>query len=74
LKVKENNMDIQEIRKIIEEEGGKIIIPGENSPTLIIMTLDDYRKGKEIKHQSKTSNTPKELEKESLTIEDLPFN
>ena len=67
-------MDIQEIRKIIEEEGGKIIIPGEDSPTLIIMTLDDYRKGKEIKHQSKTSDLSKELEKESLTIEDLPLN
>jgi hypothetical protein len=38
------------------------------------MTLDDYRKGKEIKHQSKISNPPKELEKESLTIDDLPFN
>ena len=67
-------MDIKEIRKIIEEEGGKIIIPGEDSPTLIIMTLDDYRKGKEIKHQNKTSSPPKELEKESLTIDDLPFN
>ena len=67
-------MDIQEIRKIMEEEGGKIIIPGEDSPTLIIMTLDNYRKEKEVKHQNKTNNPPKELEKESLTIEDLPFN
>jgi len=67
-------MDIQEIRKIMEEEGGKIIIPGEDSPTLIIMTLDDYRKEKEIKHQNKKDAPPKELEKESLTIEDLPFN
>ncbi len=67
-------MDIQEIRKIIEEEGGKIIIPGEDSPTLIIMNLEDYRKEKEIKHQSKKNNPPKELEKESLTIDDLPFN
>jgi hypothetical protein len=67
-------MNIQEIRKIMEEEGGKIIIPGEDSPTLIIMTLDNYRKEKEVKHQNKTNNPPKELEKESLTIEDLPFN
>lgn len=67
-------MDIQEIRKIMEEEGGKIIIPGEDSPTLIIMTLDNYRKEKEEKHKNKTSAPPKELEKESLAIEDLPFN
>ena len=67
-------MNIQEIRKIMEEEGGKIIIPGEDSPTLIIMTLDNYRKEKEVKHQNKINNPPKELEKESLTIEDLPFN
>lgn len=58
----------------MEEEGGKMIIPGEDSPTLIIMTLDDYRKGKEVKHQNKKNNPPKELEKEPLTIDDLPFN
>jgi len=67
-------MDIQEIRKIMEEEGGKIIIPGENSPTLIIMTLDNYRKEKEIKHRNKNEASSKESERESLTIEDLPFN
>lgn len=67
-------MDIKEIRKIIEEEGGKIIVPGEDSPTLIIMSLDNYRKEKQIKHRNKTEISSEELEREELQIDDLPFN
>jgi len=70
-------MNINEIKKIIEEEGGKIIIPGENSPTLIIMTLDDYRNGKinnYKKSEPKNSTSTREVEKDSLRIDDLPFN
>jgi len=73
-------MEINEIKKIIEEEGGKVIIPGENGLTLVIMSLDEYRKGRENKYKERINNpsvvpsiTPKELENESLKIEDLPF-
>ncbi|MFA5754785.1 MAG: hypothetical protein WC909_00250 [Candidatus Paceibacterota bacterium] len=68
-------MDIKEIKQIIEEEGGKIIIPEEDgSPTLIIMSLDNYRKEKEVKHRSKIESPSRAIEEESLKIEDLPFN
>lgn len=70
-------MNINEIKKIIEEEGGKIIIPGENGPTIIIMTLDDYRNGKVNnykKPEPKNSTSTREVEKDSLRIDDLPFN
>ncbi|MDD3386439.1 MAG: hypothetical protein PHU17_00915 [Candidatus Pacebacteria bacterium] len=68
-------MDITEIRKIINEEGGKIIIPEEGgSPTLIVMSLDSYRKEKEAKHINKIEKPLREIEGESLKIEDLPFN
>jgi hypothetical protein len=73
-------MEFNDIKKIIEEEGGKIIIPGENSPTIIIMSLDEYKKGRESRYTEKIDSpsidlpiTPRELENESLRIEDLPF-
>lgn len=69
-------MDLNEIKKIIEEEGGKIILATENGPTLIIMKLEDYKGKKEAKAEIKTeqvSKVPRELEAESLKIDDLPF-
>ncbi|MFA5714326.1 MAG: hypothetical protein WC998_01120 [Candidatus Paceibacterota bacterium] len=69
-------MDLKEIKKIIEEEGGKIIVTSEEGPTLVIMSLDDYRGRKEAKIESKVESpakVPKELESESLKIDDLPF-
>ena len=69
-------MELNEIKKIIEEEGGKIILADENGPTLIIMKLEDYRAKKEVKVESKNeqiSKSPREFEVESLKIDDLPF-
>jgi len=69
-------MELNEIKKIIEEEGGKIILANENGPTLIIMKLEDYRSKKEAKAEIKneqTSKIPREIEVESLKIDDLPF-
>lgn len=69
-------MELKEIQKIIEEEGGKIVLAQENGPTLIIMKLEDYRSKKEAKVEVKTeqiSKVPRELETETLKIDDLPF-
>lgn len=69
-------MDLKEIKKIIEEEGGKIIVTSEDGPALIIMSLEDYRGKKEVKVENKVeaaSKVPRELEAESLKIDDLPF-
>ena len=69
-------MELKEIKKLIEEEGGKIILAQENGPTLIIMKLEDYRGRKETKAEIKTeqvSKVPRELEAETLKIDDLPF-
>jgi len=69
-------MDLKEIKKIIEEEGGKIIIASEDGPALVVMRLSDYRGKKEAKIESKVEPAPKvpqELETESLKIDDLPF-
>ena len=69
-------MDFNEIKKIIKEEGGKVIVACEGEPTLIIMTLEDYRGKKEVRSENKVESAPKvprELETESLKIDDLPF-
>ncbi|MFA5169196.1 MAG: hypothetical protein WC386_03240 [Candidatus Paceibacterota bacterium] len=69
-------MDLKEIKKIIEEEGGKIIVTSEDGPALVIMSLADYRGKKEVKIENKVesvSKVPQELETESLKIDDLPF-
>ncbi|MDD5098449.1 MAG: hypothetical protein PHD31_01910 [Candidatus Pacebacteria bacterium] len=70
-------MDIKEIKKIIEEEGGKVFIAFEGEPSLVIMSLNDYRTIKGEKRQDslkvESSKIPRELESESLNIDDLPF-
>jgi PHD/YefM family antitoxin component YafN of YafNO toxin-antitoxin module len=74
--VRENSMELNEIKKIIEEEGGKIVLAQDNGPTLIIMKLEDYRGKKEAKAETKNeqiSKNPREFEVESLKIDDLPF-
>jgi len=69
-------MDLKEIKKIIEEEGGKVIVTSEEGPALVIMSLDEYRVKKAAKSESKVeplSKVPRELEAETLKIDDLPF-
>jgi len=70
-------MDIKEIKKIIDEEGGKVIIGFEGEPSLVIMSLNDYRLIKRNKTEeivkTEAPKIPRELESESLNIDDLPF-
>jgi len=69
-------MDLKEIKKLIEEEGGKVIVASEEGPTLVIMSLEDYRGKKQPKVEREVeapAKVPRELEAESLKIDDLPF-
>jgi PHD/YefM family antitoxin component YafN of YafNO toxin-antitoxin module len=68
-------MDLNEIKKIIQEEKTKIIIATEDGPAMVIMSYDDYKKTKGRKEEVVPSvpKAPKELEAESLKIDDLPF-
>lgn len=66
-------MDLNEIKKIIEEEGGKIIIVENDKPVLVITSFKDYGK-KKVKLEKKTEKPlPQESNEEDLKIEDLPF-
>ena len=77
-------MDLNEIRKFIEEDGGKFIILENGKPVMVITSFEDYKKRVKIVKRN-NSNTepivqtqeeksmPRELEEEPLKIEDLPF-
>ncbi len=75
-------MDLNQIREILREDGGKLIIIEEGREPLVIVSLDEYRKrisGAEgISYTSKQrfvtaeSAIPKEFEEDELKIEDLP--
>lgn len=37
-------MDLEEIKQLIEKEGGKIIIVENNKPVLIVLPYEEYKK------------------------------
>ncbi|MFH1780492.1 MAG: type II toxin-antitoxin system prevent-host-death family antitoxin [Candidatus Nealsonbacteria bacterium] len=39
-------MDFNEIKKIIEEDGGKIIIVENGEPVMVVTSFADYKKGR----------------------------
>ncbi len=60
LKVKENNMDINEIKKIIREDKAKIIIVDEQGPSLVVMDYAEYKTMKSNKGFSESVATSRE--------------
>lgn len=66
-------MDLNEIKKLIEEDKGKIIIVENGEPTMVITSFDEYRKKKIGLEKKKEEPMPEELTEEELKIEDLPF-
>ncbi len=77
-------MEFNEIKKIIDEDGGKIIIVENGEPVMVVTSFADYKKGRakpEPKLKAENSKPmfadqqalPTELSEEELKIEDLPF-
>jgi len=70
-------VDLNEIKKIIEEDGGKVIIVENGEPVIVVTSFADYKKGRarpEVKAKEKEPKPlPPELSQEELKIEDLPF-
>ncbi|MBI2042260.1 MAG: hypothetical protein HYT21_00695 [Candidatus Nealsonbacteria bacterium] len=67
-------MDISEIKKIIEADGGKFIFVEDGKPTMVVCSFDEYKK-KLFKEASsvRPASIPKELSGDELKIEDLPL-
>ena len=79
-------MDFNEIKDIIQINGGKFIIVENGKPTMVIMSFDDFKQNLRKPYQSslqdfqnqekdvQTSTEEAQIEKENkLTVEDLPL-
>ena len=66
-------MDLNEIKKIIEAEGGKIIVVEQGKPILVITSFEDYTKNKLKPEKNDQAPKTPDLAEEELEIEDLPF-
>ena len=76
-------MDFEEIKKLIQEDGGKFIIVENGQPLIVITSFEDYKKNlvpkKKMVQETITPGNkaekplPKELAEDELRIEDLPF-
>jgi len=70
-------MDLNEIKKLIEEDGGKIIIVENGEPVMVVTSFADYKKGRvksaPAPKERASKPLPPELNNEELKIEDLPF-
>ena len=72
LKESENNiMDLDELKKMLDSAGSKVVITEDGKPTLVVMRFEDYKKikGEEVNDK----DLPLELKQEPLKVEDLPF-
>jgi len=77
-------MDFEEIKKLIEEDGGKFIIVENGRPEIVITSFADYKKNlvpkKKViqetiipENKQETKPLSQELSQDELRIEDLPF-
>jgi len=67
-------MDLNEIKQLIESDGGKFIIVENGKPLMVITSFEEYKK----KFINKENNPvkkpiPKELQDGELKLEDLPL-
>ena len=70
---KEDNMDLNEIKKLIEEDGTKLIIVEQGRPTMVITSFEAYQKKKGGLEPKKEPPAQAITTEEELKIEDLPF-
>ena len=66
-------MNLDEIKKIIEEDGGKIIIVEQGKPIMVITSFEEYSKKKAKPEKKAEVSAPQEIPEDELKIEDLPF-
>ena len=71
-----DNMDINEIKNLIEIDGGKFIIVENGKPIMVVTSFEEYKKkltGKKNNPCPASSPVPEELQSEELKLDDLPL-
>ena len=70
-------MDLNEIKKIMEADGGKFIIIEDGKPVMVVMSFEEYKSKLNLKEadsdRKEKKQLPKELNDEELKVEDLPL-
>ncbi|MFH1820699.1 MAG: hypothetical protein ABH805_02195 [Candidatus Nealsonbacteria bacterium] len=66
-------MDLNEIKQLIKEEGGKIILVEEGEPVLIISAYSGPSKKNSAMMKQETVKPKPEVSENELKVEDLPF-
>jgi prevent-host-death family protein len=70
-------MDFNEIKNLIQQEGGKIIIVENGKPVMVVLSFEDFkaRNTKGVQTQAAAPVSPEEQQdnEEELTIDDLPL-
>ncbi len=78
-------MNLQELKDIIQGDGGKIIIVENDKPELVVMSFEEYRakiKGKPVLLRGERGEpvqrsedlSGQDRERADLTIDDLPLS
>jgi len=75
-------MDLNEAKKLVNGQGERVILMEEGSPTMVLLSYEDYKKisNGDNSQANLSDNVPKEVVDEvnessenDLTLEDLPF-
>jgi prevent-host-death family protein len=70
-------MDLNEIKKIVEADGGKFIIVENGEPVMVITSFEEYKRklslSKNDSEKKDSKEIPEELKSEELKVEDLPL-
>ncbi len=73
-------MDLEEIEKLVNSDGQRIILVKDGEPTFVLLSFKDYQSlSPEINEKQSSSpgksllSENKEEVKNELTLEDLPF-
>ena len=71
-------MDFNEIKNLIQQEGGKIIIVENGRPVMVVLSFEDFKarnSNKKIQAQAPLLQEPQNNNEneEELTIDDLPL-
>jgi len=70
-------MDFEEIKQLIEADGGKFIIVENGEPVMVVTSFEEYKERVLEKRESRPKKerklVPQELKEEELKIEDLPL-
>ena len=69
-------MDFEELKNLIQQEGGKIIVVENGKPVMVVLSFEDFkaRNNKNIQAQAAAPVPQEELQgEEELTIDDLPL-